>query len=311
MSFDRTKGDTFTFRFTSRTFAAGVPTALAGSPVLSAMEDAVDTPITTGVTLTASSVAGLNLCTIDSSQADFESGKEYDVYLSAGTVGGVSVVGEVVGHFSLGRGAAAVDLANGTDGLGAIKADTAEIGTAGAGLTNINLPDQTMAITGNITGDLSGSVGSVTGAVGSVTGHTNQTGDNFAIVNGSAGLVAIDTVVDAIKVVTDKITFTVANQVDANVLGLSGSTTAADNLEASTLGIVATTVNDAGASTTAFIITSSEATDDHFNGRIITFTSGALAGQATDITDYTGATKTVTVTALTEAPANGVSLVIT
>lgn len=48
----------------------------------------------------------------------------------------------------------------GTTGLALtdILADTAEIGTAGAGLTNINLPDQTM----NITGNLSGSVGSVT-----------------------------------------------------------------------------------------------------------------------------------------------------
>ena len=53
--------------------------------------------------------------------------------------------------------------------IAAILTDTAEIGTAGAGLTNINLPDQTMNITGNITGNLSGSVGSVTGAVGSVT----------------------------------------------------------------------------------------------------------------------------------------------
>lgn len=41
----------------------------------------------------------------------------------------------------------------------------ARIGLAGAGLTNIDLPNQTMDITGN----LSGSVGSVTGAVGSVT----------------------------------------------------------------------------------------------------------------------------------------------
>lgn len=40
------------------------------------------------------------------------------------------------------------------------------IGPNGAGLTAINLPDQTM----NITGNVSGSVGSVTGAVGSVTG---------------------------------------------------------------------------------------------------------------------------------------------
>ncbi len=46
----------------------------------------------------------------------------------------------------------------------------ARIGLNGAGLTNINLPNQTMDIVGNITGNLSGSVGSVTGAVGSVTG---------------------------------------------------------------------------------------------------------------------------------------------
>jgi hypothetical protein len=39
--------------------------------------------------------------------------------------------------------------------------DTAEIGAAGAGLTAINLPDQTMNITGNITGNLSGTVGSL------------------------------------------------------------------------------------------------------------------------------------------------------
>jgi hypothetical protein len=46
-----------------------------------------------------------------------------------------------------------------------ILVDTAEIGAAGAGLTNINLPNQTMDIVGSITGSLSGSVGSVTGNV--------------------------------------------------------------------------------------------------------------------------------------------------
>ncbi len=45
--------------------------------------------------------------------------------------------------------------------LADIETDTGEIGTAGAGLTNINLPNQTMDITGN----LSGSVGSVTANV--------------------------------------------------------------------------------------------------------------------------------------------------
>src|SRR3989304_1290368 len=47
----------------------------------------------------------------------------------------------------------------------AILVDTAEIGTAGAGLTNINLPDQTM----NITGSLSGAVGSVSNVANTLT----------------------------------------------------------------------------------------------------------------------------------------------
>ena len=88
-----------------------------------------------------------------------------------------------------------------------------EAGGDGDHLTAINLPNQIM----DITGSLSGSVGSVTGAVGSVTGHTNQTGDTFALANGATGFAAIDTVVDAIKVATDKLTFTVANQVDCNI----------------------------------------------------------------------------------------------
>jgi hypothetical protein len=48
-----------------------------------------------------------------------------------------------------------------------IETQTDDIGVAGAGLTAINLPDQTMNITGDITGNLSGSVGSVTGLTAS------------------------------------------------------------------------------------------------------------------------------------------------
>jgi hypothetical protein len=55
--------------------------------------------------------------------------------------------------------------------LGALGANATEAGGTGDHLTAINLPNQTMDITGNITGNLSGSVGSVTGAVGSVTGN--------------------------------------------------------------------------------------------------------------------------------------------
>lgn len=55
--------------------------------------------------------------------------------------------------------------------------------------------------------------------------------------------------------------------------------------------------------TTQFTTNLTEATNAHYNGRIVVWLTGALTGQATDITAYTGATKLVTVTAMTEAPA--------
>jgi hypothetical protein len=58
-----------------------------------------------------------------------------------------------------------VDIAAVKAQTAAIETDTTEIGVAGAGLTNINLPNQTMDIVGSITGNLSGSVGSVTAPI--------------------------------------------------------------------------------------------------------------------------------------------------
>jgi hypothetical protein len=108
--------------------------------------------------------------------------------------------------------------------------DTAEIGAAGAGLTNINLPNQTMDIVGNITGNLSGSVGSVTGAVGSVTGNVggNVTGSVGSVV-GAVGSVtgSVGSVVGAVGSVT--------GNVGGNVVGSTASVTA---------GVTVTTNND-------------------------------------------------------------------
>jgi len=133
--------------FTTRAFATGIPTVLAGTPVVSAYENDSVTQITAGITLGVShdSVVGMNLLTIVATGANgYEAGKDYNMVITTGTVDSVSVVGEVVGVFSLSRSAAAVDLANGTDGLGAIKTDTAAtlvdtavIGAAGAGLTDL------------------------------------------------------------------------------------------------------------------------------------------------------------------------------
>ena len=57
----------------------------------------------------------------------------------------------------------------------------------------------------------------VLASVGTAATSTAQTGDSYALANGATGFVAIDTVVDAVKVQTDKLAFTVTNQVDANI----------------------------------------------------------------------------------------------
>jgi len=127
---DITLEDTFRHQFTTRAFGTGIPTVLAGTPVLSVLEENNAVPITAGVSVSVdqASVVGLNEATIVATAANgYESGKSYAIYISTGTVASVSVVGEVVGHFTIGASAAAVDLANGTDGLGALKTETALI----------------------------------------------------------------------------------------------------------------------------------------------------------------------------------------
>jgi hypothetical protein len=52
------------------------------------------------------------------------------------------------------------------------------------------------------------------------------------------------------------------------------------------------------------------ATDDFYNGCVLIFTSGTMAGQRTSVTDYVGSTQTLTVTALTGSAASGVTFIL-
>jgi hypothetical protein len=89
------------------------------------------------------------------------------------------------------------------------------------------------------------------------------------------------------------------------------------NFDASTGQIITATVdtvtNTHTPTTTEFQADDiTEATSDHYNGRVIIFTSGTLAGQATSISDYeaVGGIGQFTVVALTEAPANNDTFII-
>lgn len=158
---DITLATTFYQLFTTRSFSTGVPTQLAGSPVVSAYENEGLTQITAGITLGVDhdGVTGLNLLTVVASGANgYESGKDYGFVITTGTVGGVSVVGEVVAEFTIERSAAAVDLANGTDGLGALKAETASIQSD----TNDIQTRLPAALTG---GKMESNIGSITAGI--------------------------------------------------------------------------------------------------------------------------------------------------
>ncbi len=101
---DITLEDTIYMDFTTRAFATGIPTVLSNTPVLSVLEENNATPITAGVSVDVdrASVVGLNMATIIATAANgYEAGKGYSVYISTGTVDSVSVIGEVVGQFTI------------------------------------------------------------------------------------------------------------------------------------------------------------------------------------------------------------------
>jgi len=91
-------------RFTTRAFGTGIPTTLAGTPSLAVYEENNTTEITAGVSIAADydSIVGLNMATIVATAANgYEAGKSYDLVIAAGTVDGVSVIGEIVDSFTV------------------------------------------------------------------------------------------------------------------------------------------------------------------------------------------------------------------
>jgi len=82
----------------------GASTVLAGTPAISVYKANGTTQSTAGITLSVDfdSVVGLNNVLIDlSADAFYAVGNDYQIVITTGTVGGTSVVGYVVGEFSI------------------------------------------------------------------------------------------------------------------------------------------------------------------------------------------------------------------
>ena len=108
---DYTLEDTLDFKFTTRRFSTGAPFAF-DSGVIEIYEDNSVTQITGAETLSLEfdGVTGLHNLRVAATAANgFEIGKSYQCVVSVGTVDSVSVVGEVVQQFSIGRASGSAD----------------------------------------------------------------------------------------------------------------------------------------------------------------------------------------------------------
>jgi len=324
---DYTVEDTIHLAFTTRAFATGVPTVLAGTPVVSAYEAASAVQITAGITLGVDhdSVVGLNLLTIVATGANgYEAGKDYNLVITTGTVGGVSVVGEVVGTFSLGRSAAAVDLANATDGLGAIKTvvdaipTTAMRGTDSAATAAALATVDTVVDAIKLVTDLLPDAGALSD-LALILADTNELQTDWA--NGGR----LDLILDAIPTTamrgTDSallaasaptnfgdlsISLTTGRVDIGSWLGTLPLTLSSQRVQAHVGGLTSavsreikaiqvTNINTL-ATQVSFTLVLGSADDDAYNGLLCLVTDAVTGTQKAIgiIDDYTGATKTVT-----------------
>lgn len=101
-----------------------------------------------------------------------------------------------------------------------------------------------------------------------------------------------------------------AGNIKADALALDGSTSAAGRLRRSAEQIVYGAAVSGTLSTTQMSTNLTETVNNHHNGKVIYWTSGVLANQATDVTGYNGSTKVLTFTAVTSAPQAGDTFVV-
>jgi hypothetical protein len=165
------------------------------------------------------------------------------------------------------------DLDNGTDGLGAIKAETALILED----TGTTLP-ATLAL------------------IPQSGGTTSWNATALAAINAEADTALTD--------------YDPPTKAELDVLGTAALATAASlataqtDLDTISDGIITGTAVTGTLSTTVCTSDLTGYTDDQLIGRIITFLAGPADGESSDITDYASASGTITFTALTLAPEN-------
>jgi hypothetical protein len=138
-------GDTLYFHFTTRKFSTGSPYTLASSPVISAYPQDSTTQLTAGITLVVDldSVTGLNSVKVVATSGNgYATATNYSLVITTGTVDSVSVVGEVIGSFSIEARSAVMPT------VAARTLDVSATGAAGIDFGNVENPTTVVGLSG-------------------------------------------------------------------------------------------------------------------------------------------------------------------
>ena len=307
-------GDTLDLKFCTVS-TTGAPTTLAGTPVISAYPGNSTTQLTAGITLSVDfdGVTGLhNVRVAATSGNGYATATNYALVITTGTVGGTSVVGYVVGHFSVeNRSAVMPTTATRTLDVSAGGEAGVDWANVGSPTTAVDLSGTTIKTTqkvdvdtiktnpvvnaGTITFPTTATLASTT----NITAGTVTTATNVTTVNGLAANVITATAINADAITAAKVadgtidaaTFAAGAITAAAVAdgAIDRATFAADTgLQTIRSGTcqagstLSTLVLDAGAS----------ATDDDYKGLWAYVTGGAGVGQIRLISAYTGASQT-------------------
>ncbi len=236
--------------------------------------------------------------------------------LGDSTGDGLKIKGGVVGHgmhcvggASLGHGIFA-EAPGGTgagedsDGIRAEK-NVSSVGSAIRAIVKTPAIGDGLKITGGVGADDNGiHAESGSGAAGDGTRFEAKStnGNGLKLIKTGTGKDIAAVEIDDIKAKTDNLAFTSGN-VHSDMKALNAVADSAANLEQGAAAIAKGAAIAGTLSTTEMTTDLTETTNNHYKGLVLKWTTGALAEQGTEITAYDGATKKLTYTAVTDAPA--------
>lgn len=275
---DFTPGKTIVFDFNTHK-ADGTPITLAGTPAVSVYKNST-TESTAGVTLTVDydSRTGMHHVVIDTSTDGtfYAAANDFRAVITAGTVDSISVVGTVIGAFSLSNRSAlrpaTADRTLVVDAAGLADATTVKLGPSGSGTaqTARDIGASVLLSSGTGTGQLSITSGVVSANATQIAG---------AAVNTSTAQLGVNVV-----------------NAGGTAWGSGAITRAAFSAD-SGMQTARSNTAQAGASGSITLDASASATTDFYKGSVVYLTGGTGANQSGRlITAYNGTTKVATIT---------------